>query len=69
MNLEQFANLAGVTIVACEKEWGGTIAYTTIDHPNVKYCGFRNKQAAYKHWMSETFGENVCKALLTILNK
>ena len=67
MNLEQFANKAGVTIVACDQEWGGRIGYKEKDHPNCTVCGFRTEQAAYKSWLKSKFGEHTAKVVTKLL--
>lgn len=67
MNLEQFAKKAGVELVECRPEWGGKVAYKTKDSPNCTICGFRTEQAAYKHWLKSTFGENAAKAVTKLL--
>jgi hypothetical protein len=67
MTLEEFAKNAGVYLVPCKKDWGGEIAYRTKDHPHCSIAGFRTEQAAYKHWLAETFGRNVAKAVLKLL--
>ncbi len=68
-NLKEFAILAGVTTVRCDKGWGGTWAYKTIDNPNCTHCGFRSEAAAYKGWAKNTFGETASKALIKLLNR
>lgn len=69
MDLEQFAKMSGVKLVECDKSWGGTIGYTMDDHPNCTYAGFRTEQAAYKDWLSSTFGDQTSKALLKLLKE
>ena len=67
MNLEQFAKSAGVTLVVCDKDWGGKVAYKMKDSPNCMVAGFRTEQAAYKHWLKSTFGEHAAKAVTKLL--
>lgn len=56
MNLKQFANLAGVTIVDCGPGWHGRYGYSNADAPNCTTCGFKTKQAAREGWLRDTFG-------------
>lgn len=67
MNLKQFAGEAGVEIVECGPGWGGRYGYTTKDMPNSTVCGFRTKDAAYKAWLEDTFGELAAKAVARLL--
>ena len=67
MNLEQFATEAGVKITSCDKEWGGTVAYTEKDHPKTTVCGFRTKDQAYVHWLISTFGPSTARAVRKLL--
>jgi hypothetical protein len=67
MTLEQFAKKAGVTIVACDPDWGGRVAYTEKDYPNSTVCGFRSEGAAYKHWLNDKFGPTTAKVLLSLM--
>jgi hypothetical protein len=70
MNLEQFAKKAGVTLSECDpKLWGGRVAYQEADTPNCAVCGFRTESAAYKHWLSATFGKSTAKAVLGLLRR
>lgn len=69
MNLEQFAEKAGVTLIRCDKDWGGTWGYTTKDHPNSCTCGFRTKNSALKGWLNDTFDKHCSKAILSLLDK
>ena len=67
MNLEQFAKEAGVTLIECGPEWGGRIGYKEKDYPNSSVCGFRTENAAYKHWLENTFDKNTAKAVTKLL--
>ena len=67
MNLQEFATEAGVEITTCDKDWGGTIAYTEKDQPNSFVCGFMTENSAYKHWFVSEFGESHAKAILKLL--
>lgn len=69
MNLEQFANSAGVTLIECDPEWGGGIGYKEKDFPNSAVCGFRTKQAAYKNWLNAKFGEHTAKVVMKLLKQ
>lgn len=69
MNLKDFAAISGVIVSRCDKEWGGTFAYKTLDHPNITTCGYRTEAALYKGWAEETFGKNSFKAILKLLDK
>lgn len=70
MNLEQFAKHAGVVLSPCDpKVWGGSIAYSTKDWQEIKTCGFRSNNAAYRHWLDDTFGGYAADALRKILDK
>lgn len=66
MNLKQLAVNCGVTLERCAREWGGTWAYSTIDAPNCKFCGYRTEAEALKAWLTDTFGA-AALALLPIL--
>jgi len=61
MKLHEFAKKSGVTIVNCEDGWGGKIGYTTRAQANVTTCGFDSIEAAYTHWLNETFGEDASR--------
>lgn len=65
--LKDFATLAGVTVLRCGKEWGGTWAYKTVDNPNSTICGFRTEEALYRAWAEDTFGKVAAKALAKLL--
>ena len=67
MNLEEFVIEAGIIIENCGSGWGGRVGYTTKDRPNSCTCGFRTKNAAYKGFLKDTFGENASKAILKLL--
>ena len=67
MNLEQFAKKAGVTIFECSPEYGGRIGYKTKDSPNSTVCGFRTERAAYKSWLTSTFGAHTGKVVMKLL--
>jgi hypothetical protein len=67
MTLEEFVKLGGCQAQRCEKEWGGTWAYTTKDYPNSTQCGYRTEQAAYKAWLDDSFGPVLAKAVLKLL--
>ena len=67
MNLEQFAILAGLSIIECEPDWGGRIGYKLKDQPNMTVCGYKTKEAAYKGWLIDTFGSRTAKAVIELL--
>ena len=70
MTLEQFAKKAGISLVPCDpKQWGGGIAYECKDTPNVRTCGFRTERAAYRHWLTDAFGQRTAKAVLSLLQE
>ena len=67
MNIEQFAKMAGVTLIECGPEWGGRIGYKEADHPNSSVCGFRTSTSAYKHWLEGAFGKRTSGAVIKLL--
>jgi len=67
MTLEQFAKSAGVVLTDCDNSWGGKIAFYEKDQPNSLMCGFRSNSAAYKRWLSDTFGLSTGKAVMKLL--
>lgn len=68
MTLDKFAKKAGVVIVPCDpKQWGGGIAYKEKSHPSIVVCGFKSKDAAYKHWLENAFGEGPARAVIELL--
>ena len=69
MTLEEFAKLAGMEIVVCDKECGGTVGYTTTEYPNCTIAGFRTEKAALKSWLKETFGDRAGKAVIKLLKQ
>lgn len=69
MTLADFAKQCGVTIVDCGPNWGGRIGYKEKDYPNSTTCGFRTEGAAYKRWMSDTFGPSTSKTILKLLKE
>lgn len=66
-SMKDFATDAGVTIIRCDKEWGGTYGYKDADHPNSTICGFRTEKAAYLGWANDTFGKHAAAALVKLL--
>lgn len=69
MTLKELAEAAGVTVLRCNKEWGGTWAYKTPDHPHSTVCGYRTEAALYKGWAEEVFGKHAFKALSKLLDR
>lgn len=69
MNLEQFAEKAGVIIIRCDKEWGGTWGYTTKDNPDSSVNGYRTKKEVLNGWLIHTFGDRCAKAVKSLLEK
>jgi hypothetical protein len=69
MTLEKFAKNAGLTIIRCSEEWGGTFGYVTKDAPNTKIVGFKKEEMIYKSWLISTFGENTAKAIIKLLKQ
>ena len=69
MTLKEFAEMAGVRVERCGKEWGGTWAYKTVDYPNSRVCGFRTEAAVYRAWAECTFGKAASKALTKLLKE
>lgn len=67
MVIEKFAITCGVTIVECGEGWGGKIGYKQVDYPNSSVCGFKTKEAAYKHWLKNKFGEQTSKEIVKLL--
>lgn len=67
MTLEQFAKKAGVEIIDSPRGFGGKYAYREKDSPNCATCGFKTKNAAYKHWLSGVFGGSTGRAVLALL--
>jgi hypothetical protein len=69
MTLEEFASQSGLTVVRCDREWGGTYGYKLADYPNMQINGFRTEKAALLGWMKGTFGERTAKALVSLFKK
>ena len=69
MTLKEFALLGGIVVSRCDKEWGGTWAYSTKDHPKATCCGYRNEVAAYKSWAQDTFGKAAANELFKLLKE
>lgn len=69
MTLEEFAKDAGVEIVRCDKDWGGTYGFTIKDSPNCTWCGFRSERAAYQRWLESTFGDQTATAIKKLLRR
>lgn len=69
MTLEEFAKKAGMRLTKCDASWGGTIGYKEADHPNCEVCGFRTEKAAYKHWLSGSFGKKMSSAIEALLKE
>lgn len=69
MKLKDFAKMAGVRVERCDKEWGGTWAYKTVDCPNVTTCGYRTEAAVYRAWAEDAFGKAASKALTKLLKE
>lgn len=67
MTLEEFAKKAGVTIVACDPDWGGTVGYKEKDYPNTTIAGFKTKEEALKSWLRSSFGDSPAKVVLKLL--
>lgn len=67
MTLQDFAEMAGVSVFRCEREWGGTWAYRTPDAPNCSMCGYRSERELYKAWAEDSFGKQATKALIALL--
>ena len=63
MTLEQFAKKAGVSLL----KDGKGFAYTQADCPHSTVVGFWTPNAAYKGWLSNTFGNRTSKAILSLL--
>lgn len=59
--------MCGVTIIRCDKEWGGTYGYKEVDYPNWQYNGFKTEKSAYLGWLEEKFGKDTSKALQKLL--
>ncbi len=68
MTLKDFAEAAGVVVFRCDKDWGGTWGYTTIDNPRSSICGYRSEAALYRGWAEETFGKSAFKAIAKLLS-
>jgi hypothetical protein len=67
--LAAFAKKSGVRIVSCDPEWGGRFAYTESRYPKCTVAGFRNENAAYRHWLESTFGPATSKAVLDLMRR
>lgn len=67
MNLIEFAKMSGVTIIRCDKEWGGTYGYKEQDYPNWSFCGYKTEKTTYVGWLEGKFGKTTAKALLKLL--
>lgn len=69
MTLEEFAELAGVTIIDCDADkWGGAYGYKTKDAPNCSHCGAESPRAALASWLENSFGESAAKALVQLFD-
>lgn len=68
MNLKQFADMAGCTVVLCGPGWGGRYGYTTSDAPNCTTCGFKTQEEARQRWLEDTFGEGPGVAVQKMLS-
>ena len=68
MNLKQFAKLAGLEITENNPAYHGRkYAYITRGTPVTKVCGFKTKSAAREHWLKDTFGGKLAKAIKDLL--
>lgn len=67
MNLIKFAKMSGVTIIRCDKEYGGTYGYIERNYPSCSTCGYKTEKTAYKGWLEDTFGKDTAKALTKLL--
>ena len=70
MTLIEFAKLPGCIVDdRAGKGWGGAWQYSTVDHPDCYFCGFKTEDAAYRGWLFGTFGETTAKAVLKLLKQ
>lgn len=67
MNITEFATLAGVVIVKCDKSFGGRVGYVLKSNPNVTYCGYSSKSDAYSGWLTDTFDKTIAAAITELL--
>lgn len=67
MLLKDFAIESGIIVSRCDKDLGGTWAYSHKDYPDCAVCGFKTENAVYKAWLKDTFGENTAKAIIKLL--
>lgn len=67
MTLKEFAELSGVTLGRCSKEWGGTWSYRMAKCPHCTFNGYDSEDDAYLSWVEETFGETAANVLLKLL--
>lgn len=69
MTLEQFAKLAGVTVIDCDEDkWGGAFGYKERGS-NSSVCGCESPDDCYRSWLERSFGEDASKALASILDE
>ena len=66
--LTAFAKKAGLIFTKCDKDWGGTIAYT-FKGSNSTVCGFRSKEAAIKHWIGGEFSGRTGALVLDLIRR
>lgn len=67
--LKGFAHRAGVRLVKMKLADGGPIGYTEKDAPFCVVGGFRTADAAYTHWLQNTFGQFAARAVLNLLRR
>jgi uncharacterized small protein (DUF1192 family) len=66
--LKKLANDAGVEVIRCGKEWGGTwgLRVKTKGLGAYNVNGFRNEAAVYKGWAEKQFGKDALKSILNV---
>lgn len=69
MTIEEIAKKAGVRIVRCTPEWGGTFGYKSKDYPNSTVCGFKTRRSAYAVWAKDQFGKHGYAVLIALIVK
>lgn len=67
MTLEEFAKLAGVTVIDCDEgKWGGAFGYKERGS-NSSVCGCESPDHCYRSWLERSFGEDASKAIISML--
>ncbi len=68
MTLRRLAKTAGVSILRCGPEWGGTFAYA-VKGQGAIICGYRSRHDALKGWLSSELSSKTARLLLAMLKR